>query len=645
MYSLTDSTFWFSLIGIVFSFFVAFYIPGRVVLGKFKLEHTYALHVIAVVVGITLWAWQGYLLGLLDLRFVSYLYLIVFLGIFIYQGYFRRFSFSWNIFKKVDLVVLLIATFGIAAQVLPYLHMGQKTDQGVIIKQYSVDHVWHAGITLDLVKNFPPHEPGMSGIILIDYHYWFNLITADLVRVFHLPLVPTQFLGMYPLASLLLLFVGYYFARLIYDNKLFVRLFLFFLFFSGDASMWLILFMQQQLTLSLSSLINNGVRFVDTPAFAYSIIVGLTAFYLIFQEKKRLSKKMIVLAALLFGSLFEFKVYTAIVCMFGFAALAGYAFFKKRWDLIICFVLASLSGAFVFFPNVSSSSGLFFLPFELPRDFITQRVLGFYDWELRWRIYQDHHNYIRIIQYGIYMSVVYLVVQFGIQLLGLFPWRRSLQVLSAARALPLYTIIISGMILAFFFYQTVGGANIWEFLLPAGFILSLFTALILTLLLKKTPMVVKVVVLSIVILFVIPRWGITVAEEFKNEYLSGFHGITNEEYTSYEYLKNNVTDDARVMVVNHQSPVILVSYIKMFSGVPLYLSGEGTRQQLTPEIQKRRDLVKSMQNGYTGNNSAILNSEKVKYLYYYGQAPQELMGKKGFTVVFRNREATIIRID
>ncbi len=645
MFSLTDPFFWLSLIGIFISFFITFYIPGRVILGNLKIEHKYALPVITFVVGLTLWAWQGYILALLNLRILSYLYLIIFVGIYIYKKYYRDISFSLNLFKKIDVIVLIIAIFGIAAQILPYLHMGQKTDEGVILKQYSIDHVWHAGITLDLVDHFPPNEPGMSGIVLIDYHYWFNLITADLIRVFHLPLMPTQFIGIYPLASVLLLFVGYYFAKLIYDNKLFIRLFLFFLFFSGDASMWLTLFLQQKFNLSFASLINNGTKFIDTPAFAYSMIVGLTAFYLIFQEKKKISKKIIIISALLFGSLFEFKIYTGMVFMFGFAALASFALLKKRFDIVLTFILASLFGAFVFFPNVSSSSGLIFLPFEVPRDFITQRTLGFYDWELRWRIYQDHHNYLRIIQYGIYMSGIYLFVQFGLQLIGLIPWKKTLQILSLYRTIPLYMIVISGFILGLFFYQTVGGANIWEFLLPAGFILSLLTALTITTILNGKNKIVRLFVIAIIIIFVIPRWGATAYEDLHKEFLSGFHGISNEEYASYAYLEKNVPKNTIVMVVNHAGHVDLVSHIKIFSGVQLYLSGEGTRQTLTPEILKRRNLLTAVKGEYNENNFAILNSEKVKYLYYYGEIPQNMINRKGLTVVFKNKEATIVRID
>jgi len=65
-----------------------------------------------------------------------------------------------------------------------------------ITNNNSPDQVWHAALVEELLKRFPPFEPGMFGIYLNNYHFWFNLVTADLIRVFHLPLFQTTFIGM-----------------------------------------------------------------------------------------------------------------------------------------------------------------------------------------------------------------------------------------------------------------------------------------------------------------------------------------------------------------------------------------------------------------------------------------------------------------
>ncbi|MGH7203670.1 MAG: hypothetical protein ACREHC_04475, partial [Candidatus Levyibacteriota bacterium] len=504
MYSITDSLFWLSLIGIYISFFIAFYIPGYVIVADQKIKQKNAVHVIAITIGIALWAWQGYIFGQMHLRWLSYLYLLTFAAIFVFKKYYQGITFPLKAIGNMDKIILFTVIIGAAAQIMVYIQMGILTSNGV--NRVTEDHVWHAGLIRELIDRFPPNEPGMAGIVLKDYHYWFNLTTAEVIRVFHLPALQTQFIGMYVLASVLLAFLGYYFAKLIYDNKLFLRLFLFFLFFCGDTSIWLILLLQHKLYLKLDSLIINGTKFVDSPAFAFSILIGLTGYYLLFQTKEKLSKKMIIVIALLFGSLMELKIYTGITFMMGLASLACYSFFKKRFDRVAVFIFATIFGAIIFFPNTSSSGSLFFLPLDIPRDFITQKVLGFSDWELRWFIYKDHANYLRIIQYGIYMSVLYFFVQFGIQLIGLFPNKKIITTLSFEKALPFYTIVITGIFLGLFFYQKVGGANIWEFFLPVGIVLSLLAALNITLFLEDKNKNLRILIIIAIIIFVIPRW-------------------------------------------------------------------------------------------------------------------------------------------
>ena len=157
--------------------------------------------------------------------------------------------------------------------------------------------------------------------------------------------------------------------------------------------------------------------------------------------------------------------------------------------------------------------------------------------------------------------------------------------------------------------------------------------------------ILRVVIIITIILFVIPRWLITVNANFKEEYLSGFHGVKNNEYASYAYLEQNTLKDDIVMVVSHPEREGLVSVAKMLSGSNLYLSGEGARQTASAEILRRRSIVESIKNADSESDFDILIHEKIKYLYYYGKAPESLTTYKGFKVVFQNRAATIIRID
>ena len=115
---------------------------------------------------------------------------------------------------------------------IPYAKNRLITKMGLFISSYNnVDQVWHATLIEELVRRFPPNEPGLFGIALINYHFWFHLVTAELIRVFHLPLFQTQFIGMYALGPILLALIAYPLAAAIYNSKLFIRLVFFFFFF------------------------------------------------------------------------------------------------------------------------------------------------------------------------------------------------------------------------------------------------------------------------------------------------------------------------------------------------------------------------------------------------------------------------------
>lgn len=645
MYSLIDIQFWLSLVGIAASFAFAFYIPGRVLLGDIPIAKRAVSHALAIVVGAVFWAWQAYIFGLLELRFLSYAYLLVFIFYFFKQGLYRDISLRNFRLRTVDPVIAFLVGVGVIAQTFPYVRMGLKTGEGIILAAHNLDdHIWHAGLIREIIHRFPAYEPGMAGIALKDYHYWFSLLTADLIRVFNLPPLQTQFIGMYILSAILLGVIAYSFANYVYPSRLFTRLFIFLVFFSGDIAAWYMLAMHQVFDLNLSSLINNGTKFLDSPAFALSIITAFTGLYLLFFHKGHLSKRIILLSAFIFSSLLEFKVYTGIVIMLGFGAFAAYSFFKGKFEVVVTFILACVLGALVFFPGTSSSGGLFFLPFEIPRDFITQKALNLHDWELRWRIYQDHANYIRIFQYGLYMTGVYLLIQFGVQLVGLIPLKKTRSILGLDRFIFFYVSVIAGILLSLFFYQKVGGANIWEFLLPTGIILSFLTALTIATFLEKRSKAVTIVVLLIVAGLVLPRWIDTVRIYFHEEYGGGFHGLDNPTFDSYKYLENSVALGDTIVIVNHPGRVAYVSVAKVISGKDFFLSGEGVRQQVTPEILKRRAIVENIRNGKVKEEISQLKGYNVKYLYYYGKPPAQVSDSGLFEEVFSNSAATILNI-
>lgn len=636
-----------NLIEFIAASIFAFYIPGRVALGKIQVSSLTRI-ALSLVVGIVFWGWQGFIFGYLQIRGFSYIYLLIFLGLFLYKKYYQE---SLSIAKKsFDWVALILCSLGVFSQTLPYYRMGWPVKEGISISEHNVvDHIWHVSLVNELIHRFPPNEPGMANVLLKDYHFWFNLVTAELIRVFHLSIFTTQFIGMYMLGSIIFGILLYAISQQIFPSKAFGRWVLFFGYFSGDAAGWVMLFKQHQFTWSIASLINDATKLMDSPAYGYAMVILLTAMYLLFSSK-RLSVRIALLCAFLLGSLIEFKVYVGIPWMLGFGALAFFSALKKQWTIFGSFILACILGLIIFLPATTNGGGLIFLPFETPRNFITQKILGVFDWELRWYIYQAHHNTLRIIQYGVYMSLFYIVIQFGILLLGIIPFKKSLYVLQFNRVIFLYVSIIAAILLGLLFYQKVGGANIWEFFLATFPILGIIAALHITLFLEKKNLISKVVITAIIVLFTMPRWFLTVSEYIQQEYTKSFHGIGNAEYASYQFLKNNTSSTSVVFIFDQKKYIAYASIASVLTDRQLFFSGEGVRQQVTPIILKRRADVALLRSSTSGSEIVqMLHDEKVSYLYLYRDestpmttSPSSISTLKK---VFQNSAATIYQVN
>jgi len=633
-----------NILFVFLSFIPAFYIPGRVILGKNIVLKGLSLQIVSIIIGISFWAWQGFVFGTLNIRWFTYLYLGFCLLIYIKNKYINEIRLDFS-YKKIDAITVLIIILGIFAQTFPYFFMGITTTEGLRFNALNnVDHIWHASLVRELVTRFPPNEPAISNIELKDYHYWYNLVAAELVRIFRLPFFQTQFIGLYSLSSFLLAGIGYLIAKEIYNKRLFINLSLFFLFFIGDISHLITYILQRKFIFTILSLANDATRFNDSPAFAFSIIIGLAALYLIILYKDKLNLKLTIIISLMFISLLEFKVYTGITFITGLASLCAYYMIKKKFLYGLLFIIASLFGGLIFFSSTSSSAGIFLLPFELPRSFIAQKEFGLFDWELRWHIFYDHNNYIRLLQYGIYMSLIYLLTQLGVLFIGLIPIKKSLFLLKAEITIFLYSVVGTGIILALFFYQKVGGANIWEFLLPVIIVLCFLAALNLTILIENKNKFLTLICISLVLILVLPRWIYTVKVNTKNELFTDFHGVRTNELESYSYIKNNVLDEDVILVMSDTEYLSYSSKTKMITGKQFYLSGKGVRQKATTEINRRLNIINSITSGMLNEVIDELRNDKVRYLYYYGCAPLNILENRNLKVVFRNTDATILKI-
>lgn len=629
--------------------FLAFYIPGRVILGEQKNLSKVGIFAASFILGIVLWGWQGYIFGFLQLRSLSYLYLLIFLIIFIKRDY-LSFKFPKIQFNKVDLIVVLIAAIGIFGQTIAFVKTGQISSEGLFISTYnSCDHIWHAALAGELAGRFPPNEPGLSGIVLTNYNFWFHLVTGEFSRVFNLPLLLIQSAGIYPMASILLAIIGYVFAVNLYNSKFFSRVFLFFLFFAGDAIGWLYSLFKHNLILNISLGFDDATKFMDTPGYGLSVIIALTAFYIFLVNKQKLTLKNILIIALLIGSLIGFKVYMGIPLLLGFFFLSLYGVVKKNFSYLPIFITASILSAAQFLPFNAGSGGLFFLLLEVPRGFMAQKSLGLGFIDQRWTIYLENHNYLRLFEYGLIMTVIYLFVQFGVKLLGFYPLKRTIKILKTDLFILLYSILFSSLILGLFFYQRVGGGNIWQFFLATSLMLTILASLNLSILLSKLNKIIVTIIIVPIIIFTIPSWINFVSSNFQTNYTSLFHGVSTAELNVYSYLKNNAPRDSMILLIDQPNyGNCPASLAKVLTERNLFFSGPGSSQIITPEnIRREKDVILVKNNTDDKKTFELLRNDAINYVVIYSDTfvatGSALPKNKLLNKVFSNETAEVFK--
>ncbi len=635
--------------------FFAFYIPGNVVIDK-KLQNFTGLFqklIICLLVGFVLWAYQGAFFGYLGIRSLTYAYLIIFFCFWLRKQDKRNFFILWKerITRKnihINYFLFVIFCLGILGQIQQFFISGLILQDGIhIFTAASDDAVFHTSLTAQIVRRFPPFEPGLINVVVHNYHYWSNLVIAELVRVFHLPLLPTQFQYTYILISFLLGGVSYILAKSLRFSSLGVTIFIYMQYFSSDV-LYLLTFLTRRVFDFSVGPLEEGTMFLENPprAFATVVFLGGTIFFIDWVKTKNLRSGF--LTALLFGSLVGFKVHTGIPVLAGLGILSLFFLVTRKWKLLLIPFITVLISISIYFPVNKNSGTLFFAPFEMTRNFAVQPNLHISNFELARRIYFDHANFLQVWRMDIIMLVIFLFAEFGIRTLGLLPTKQMLRDMGIPLSLFLYASLIAAFILGTFFYQPFGGSDIFNFYLTGSLILSIFASFILGKLLEKKILFFKICFLSILLVVSVPRWI------YKNRSIEYYFSlntnkpvISSSELSAMEFVRKNTNKEDIILVFNQGQWDSLFPYVSIFTQRDMYLSGQGilARHGIIP-----KDRLETVERITKTNNlneiTKTLEENNIRILYFYGDPLfKKLIPSKKIRKIFQNNTNTIYFMD
>ncbi len=668
MYSILDYQFWLSLIGFFVAVFISFYLPGFLLIRKIDSKMSITNFVLALCLGYILWTLQAYILGYLQLRWVSYIFLLLVAilaiphrnelkKIFIYVTGRIRQNKSISVFIFV----------GVILQSLVMLGSGWMTSEGMrFLGPNSVDGLMHMAYIQEMMTTFPPREPGAATLELINYHYWMDLNIAELSRVWFIPahhiffhFIPLFLAVITSMATFLLM-------RLWTKSKMASACALFFLYFGGDAAYIFMLILQHKFGFYTPAIDNGITQFYNMPHAAAKMIFisGLIPLYNWIQSNQN---KWGFLSVLFFAPLVGFKVYFGIFTALGFALIVcgriivslihlvrKYSFgksckklFVKEYRTILLLILFGTIASIVYFPPNASSGGLAYYPLEWPKVFLGYQNLNMQEWWLRMQVYEAADNTRNIIIYNIFAALVGLICIHGTRLLGIIPHKDLFKLLGWQHMLFFLPGILLFQLLGLLTLQKAGSFNVFNFFVVSTTVMALFTAYLIYTLMRKKKIWATIVVIVVIVL--------TVPRAFYETATAASVIITNtgaiipaEEIEALTYLRLHSSRDALVQSHPRNAHDHSTTYVAYFSDRNSYISGITMIESHGQNIKKLEYALSEL--FATKNVESFAKNAKaknIKYLYLQKVQDQKLPFKfnsKYFVKRFENRNVIILEI-
>ena len=205
------------------------------------------------------------------------------------------------------------------------------------------DGVWHEALVGQLLKSIPPINPGMAGVTLSNYHYFYDILVA---KVAYFAAVPPQFLiyRFFPIVFSILLGIGTYkLANILFKDKKTSLLAVFFAYFASSLGWIVNLIRHEQIGGESTFWANQPVSMNINPPYAISLVILLFTIILLdlYLKKPNFVKGLILSVAV--GTLVGFKAYAGVIALSAlFLLTVKKIVFDKNASLLPVSILAGV---------------------------------------------------------------------------------------------------------------------------------------------------------------------------------------------------------------------------------------------------------------------------------------------------------------
>jgi hypothetical protein len=615
--------------------FVGIFPLGKITLDfvKIKLEFWTSL-LISINIGIVLLTLYFFFLKYLGLN-NNFVWLIFVPSLWIIFKVLRRFN-NYKIKFSVNLLFIFLLFICTATQLVIIFPSGDFfNNQFILVGVHNHDSTWHLSLINEIVKNIPPNNPIYSGLMLGNYHYFFDVFAASVFSITSIPLSILYFKVLSVFLIIVFSCTIYVFLKYVTNNKIIPYFGLLFVSLTSNFYYFVpLLFSNANINPSIFWVQEYSTKIVN-PQLLLSYII-ITTLLILLISKKRVDLRFLILFSVLSASLIGFKIYGFILFMAALFLEGIFNLFKKNFEVIFLFISSCLIGLFYYlFLNLKYQQTIIFDPFWFIKTMYESKDhLNYPVWELKRQTYLEQENYLRIFQLYFEGTIIFLLGNIGGRFLGFFAIFN--QQPSTKKTVIDILIFISalGLILPLLFIQKGTAWNTIQFFYYSVFSLGILTILFLDKLLATKRKILAYLLGLLLFISLLPGVFQTTDEYLQN---------INNSIVS----KNMM--DASLFLKNQEDGVVLVdpsyfsnSLISAFSGKQLFFADETQLSALSVEYNDRKKSVEDFfSNTLVDEQTNFLKNNKIKYIFASRNKLDKIIN---IEVIYQNEEVVLYKI-
>ena len=355
---------------------------------------------------------------------------------------------------------------------------------------------------------------------------------------------------------------------------------------------------------------------------------------------------MSFLLALIFASLVGFKIYFGIFAFVGIAFVSLYFLIKKQYKRLILPIASVLFALLLYLPVNNGASGLSFVGTWRFENFVVQRGFGLSHLELARQVYLSHDNYLRVLEYELIYVFLYFVFVFGTLNLGFLQNRKSLRLLPKELHIFLISSIAVCLIIGFFFFQKISGANTSQFIITAEIISIIYVALVCSVFFNKNR---KIGILFLILLFLFTTPRVINQSRANFQAILAKRGvlISNSEIQALDFLNKKTPNNSLILSDNNRvRNEKECYYIGFLSNRAMFIcDAKGIVADHGVDITKRQnDYEVITTNFYKSGAMDRLISNKIDYIYTVSDKKVFNNDTGDLKTVFINDRIRIIKV-